>query len=127
MLLYWATLVVGTHLPGDWIWGPEPDIDGPAGWEIPHLDKLVHAGGYFVLAGLTYAVWISQRANTVKRLALWLALFSLHAALDELTQGLVPDRTPDPLDWLADTAGAAIALALGAISTCSRKSANSIT
>lgn len=125
LLLYWAALVVGTHLPGDWIWGPEIEEEGAPGWSIPHFDKLVHAGGYFVLAGLTYWVYVSRRENTVKWLTLWLAVFSIHAVVDELTQALVPDRTPDLLDWISDTIGAACALALGAIYTCSRKSANS--
>lgn len=44
----------------------------------------------------------------------WLAvlLASLYGVSDEVHQAFVPGRSADLLDWLADTAGAAVAVSL---------------
>jgi VanZ family protein len=36
---------------------------------------------------------------------------SLYGISDEFHQSFVPGRTPDPVDWATDTAGAGVALA----------------
>ncbi len=51
-----------------------------------------------------------------------LALASAYAVTDEIHQSFVPLRTVDPMDWLADTAGAAIAIiALVAVDAVARR------
>ena len=68
-------------------------------------DKLVHFALYFALGGLlARARWVS---GTGVRHTLLFAVGCIYAALDEWHQGFVPERTPDPADWLADVAGVA--------------------
>jgi VanZ family protein len=71
------------------------------------IDKLFHAVTYGILALLL--LWALPR--TARRPALLaMALASAYGVSDELHQALVPGRSPDVVDWLADTAGAALAL-----------------
>jgi VanZ family protein len=72
---------------------------------VPHLDKVGHAAAFAVLAILASVV-ISQFRPVAFRGLLAVALgLAVYAGLDEYTQGWVPLRTPDPLDWMADVAG----------------------
>jgi VanZ family protein len=73
-------------------------------WRFPHDDKAVHALLYAVLGGLT-------RIAT-GRLATTLALAGAVGVADELLQSTVPGRSADPLDWVADVAGAFAGAAL---------------
>lgn len=91
-----------------------PDL--PSGFElfvVPGADKLAHAAAFAVLALLL------ERASSRPLLALLLA--SLYGVSDELHQSGVVGRVADPFDWLADTLGAAAALA--AVSYLRRKRA----
>ncbi len=74
------------------------------------IDKLFHAGAYGVLALL---VWLAlPRGNErTRRVVLALALASAYGVSDEVHQHWVPGRTTDVFDWLADTSGAALAVA----------------
>ena len=66
-----------------------------------HADKVSHFGAYSVFgAALAYG----GAATGVGPLPLMVA-GSLYGASDEVHQGFVPGRSPDPLDWLADTLG----------------------
>lgn len=78
---------------------------------IPHLDKLLHAGAYAILAGLTALALFRTTSWSLRRIA-WTALIlsSLYGVTDELHQAFIPGRTADPADWLADTLGAATIL-----------------
>ena len=68
-------------------------------------DKLVHFALYVVLGGLlARARWVSR---TDVRHVVLLAVGCTYAALDEWHQSLVPGRTPEVTDWLADVAGVA--------------------
>ncbi len=70
-------------------------------------DKLLHLVEYGGLAALlATALGASSRAWG-RALALALVLASLYGASDELHQSFVPGRDCDPLDWVADTLGAA--------------------
>lgn len=70
-------------------------------WRFEHDDKLVHAALYAVLGALL-------RAGG-GRGSLAVAGGGLVGALDEwLVQARVPGRHPDPVDLLADVAGAAL-------------------
>jgi len=71
----------------------------PAGPPLPEFDKLVHCGLFLLLAATT-------RWRFGPRLTL-LALVIAYAALSEVVQAaLLPMRSGDALDALADTGGA---------------------
>jgi VanZ family protein len=74
----------------------------PQGPEIPHLDKLMHAGAWGLMAAIAVLAWPER---------LWLA-FCLalgHGALTEILQGtVVSGRSAEWLDLLADGCGAAL-------------------
>ena len=78
-------------------------------WRFAHDDKVVHAGLYAVLGALL-------RLGS-GRTAVAVAGGGLAGVLDEwLVQARVPGRHPDPLDLLADVAGATLgALAVVAL------------
>ena len=71
--------------------------------QLPELDKLLHALAFAVLA-LLCAHGLGWPRG--RRLLWAAALASGYGVLDELHQRLVPGRSPDVIDWLADTAGA---------------------
>lgn len=89
---YWVMIFVGTHLPSI--------LDAP-----PSLinDKIKHFTAFFLLGGLLCYVTNSDRC--VQRFGTIGLLGMVYAAVDELTQHLVPGRHPDKFDFLADTAG----------------------
>ena len=72
-----------------------------------HFDKVVHFSIYGLLATLTVRAVGGRRAA-------WLALavVSLFGASDEWHQSFVPGRACEVADWVADTLGAALAIAL---------------
>ena len=95
----WITAFVMTHVP------------------IQHMpqirvsDRLLHALGFFALAG---ALWLTlwSRGITGRDRPRWiLATMMIYAAFDETTQELV-GRSPDVVDWMADVCGAVIAVGL---------------
>lgn len=85
-----------------------PRAPGTAG--IPHLDKAVH------LVSFAFVTWSGARAGLVLRALV--AVLAVHAVTSELIQHtLLPGRSGDPGDVLADLAGVAgVVLALGAAS-----------
>lgn len=100
----WAlALVVVVHLLALYLPG-SPDV-GPVG--VPHLDKLVHV---LLFAAPTYLV----RRLTPAR---WpVVLIALHAPVSELLQyRLIPNRSGDPLDLLADAAGIGLGVCVAAM------------
>jgi VanZ family protein len=75
---------------------------------IPHLDKLIHATGYAILASL--AVCLFERPGPRWRALLWVILLG---GLIEIAQGLLPTgRMMEAADFAANTVGAAIGAAL---------------
>ena len=72
-------------------------------------DKVKHMALYAVFAFLVYqalAPLLSHRPRLL--LAATVVLVSLYGASDELHQSFVPGRSCDVLDWVADTAAAAL-------------------
>lgn len=84
-------------------------------------DKLLHAGGYGVLALLYVWALATEKLGWSTTALIAIVLTSAYAASDELHQILTPGRMPDVNDWLADTAGAALAIAGVTISTSLRR------
>ena len=74
---------------------------------ISNFDKVAHFSVYGLLATLLGRLGRGPRAG-------WLALLatSLFGVSDEWHQSFVPGRSSDVADWLADTSGGALALAL---------------
>ena len=76
-----------------------PEAPGPGRLDgVPELDKLVHLATFAVLA------WTGSRAGLAARW--WLPLLGLHAVASEVLQHfLLPGRSGDPLDVVADLVG----------------------
>lgn len=73
--------------------------------EVVNIDKLIHFSVFGLLATLVV------RAPGIR--AAWMAvlLVSLFGISDEIRQSFTPGRSVEFADWLADTAGAAVAVA----------------
>jgi hypothetical protein len=78
-----------------------------AGLGFAQSDKVAHFFVYGLLATLLVRLARGPRAW-------WLALLatSLYGASDEWHQYFVPGRSCDVMDWLADTSGGALAIAV---------------
>jgi VanZ family protein len=75
--------------------------------EIFTHDKLLHMGGYAVLAGLAVGALAGARIASLGRAAAIAAVLAAgYGATDEWHQSYVPGRDADPWDWAADTLGA---------------------
>jgi VanZ family protein len=98
---YWATLLIGTHLPPKTPFLPS---------EAHNLDKLYHLVAYALLAGLFATTWqLSAGTLNIAHLVwVWIAVV-VWAAIDEITQ-IAFNRDCSFWDWTADAIGAAIAL-----------------
>lgn len=74
-----------------------------------------HFGGYLVLGVLNFVALDGPRRGW-RAAALAVLLASIYGVTDEFHQSFVPGRTPDPADWVTDTAGAMTGalIALGA-------------
>ena len=94
--LYWILIFTGTHLP-----------------KIPNVlptvsDKAKHFTAFFGLAILLSYTTTSR--NLLRRFS-WIAIVSfVYAALDEITQTFIRGRTADVMDFVADAAGASVAI-----------------
>ena len=79
---------------------------GPGVGPFPQSDKVVHVVVFLV--PVTLAVLVTRRPRPVA------ALFLAHAVLSELVQGTVlPQRSGDPFDALADAVGVGLGVLLG--------------
>lgn len=70
-------------------------------------DKFAHFGVYGLLGTLVCRVRGGWKAAAVS-----LLVVSAYGASDEWHQSFVPGRMSDPADWVADTLGAALGIAL---------------
>ncbi|HEY0152734.1 MAG TPA: VanZ family protein [Longimicrobium sp.] len=70
--------------------------------DVDNSDKMLHFAAY---AGLGALLAYGGAASAAGRLPL-IAIGTLYGASDEVHQSFVPGRTPDLLDWVADTLGA---------------------
>lgn len=101
--LAWTGVIIGVTLT------PQggPDLPG-----LPHVDKLFHAGAFFLLGALGF---MSLRRTcawpAVRVAAATLAWTVAFGVLDEVLQRLVPGRSMDGLDALADATGSVLGIA----------------
>lgn len=76
---------------------------------FPHQDKLHHLVAYAVMGLLAWRAF-SWRLRGYRELALVTVIFcSFYGVTDEYHQSFIAGRDSDVVDWLADTAGAAVA------------------
>jgi VanZ family protein len=99
LIAYWLFALIMTHIP-------KPPPIGP---EVS--DKLIHFLAYGLLGGLLFlTMWITRpQLRYLPPVAL--AILIAYAAFDELTQPLF-GRAAGFDDWLADCAGALVAVAV---------------
>lgn len=96
----WAGVIVALTS-----WPHPPELNAPSG-----TDKVFHSWMYAVLAFLSIRAAWPPRAGW-RPWALVVAVMAgamVFGAVDEWHQLFIPTRTADLLDWLADSAGAAI-------------------
>mgnify|MGYP001575085830 CR=1 FL=1 len=91
---YWLLIFVGTHAPGNVV-----HAQG-------YTDKVYHFTAFFGLSFLLCSCVASFRRLGTATYAAIVGLVAAYGVCDELTQMLVPNRSADPLDWLADVSGA---------------------
>lgn len=75
------------------------------------FDKLLHAAEYAVLGAVLARALGAGGRPPARVLAVAMLLGSLYGASDELHQAFVPGRSAEVVDWVADTAGAALGAA----------------
>ena len=78
-----------------------------AGPEIVNIDKVIHFAVFGLLATLVCRLGRGWQAAAWSLLAV-----SAFGATDEWHQSFVPGRSSEVADWIADTAGAALAVIL---------------
>lgn len=81
--------------------------DVELGWlDFPGFDKIVHGVVFGILAAL--CAQALEPLGEVRSLVIAVAIASAYGVSDELHQTFVEGRSPDVLDWVADTVGAAL-------------------
>lgn len=100
--IIWAAVIfVLCALPAEDI--PDPHID------IPHLDKVVHFGMFFILALLLCNELEYQTRFTLRKIYITTVCIAfLYGGLIEILQQHFFNRSGDILDLLADVTGAVI-------------------
>lgn len=78
---------------------------------IPHLDKVVHFGMFGVLALVFYGEYTWQHKKLPVYLKAWGAM-EIFALVTEFMQKLVPGRSCDMIDFVADSLGITLMIAL---------------
>jgi VanZ family protein len=92
--LAWAGVIFGLS--------SQPGSKLPGGWSVEG-----HLGVYAVLGVLVWFA-LGGRSAGLRGIILAIAIASAYGITDEFHQSFVPQRTPDVLDWVTDTAGAAV-------------------
>ena len=99
--VYWSALALGTH------W---PHMSHHA--TVQYNDKLAHYVGYAGLAFLISVFWSIRRRISWRAILVILVLCMAYGVLDELSQMLVPGRSAQVADWVADSVGALSGIAV---------------
>jgi len=99
LIVLWLLAFTATHIPGTKLSG------------LPASATVLHMSGYFVLALVFCLTMIAYGTSRLHRLAVIIPVVIFYAAMDELTQPYFHRSAQFP-DWLADIAGAGIAILL---------------
>jgi VanZ family protein len=97
LIFYWIILFAATSLPTDSL----PDIGGG--------DKIKHFAAYMVLTILlTLTLMVQERSRFLKKYVYIIAtaIAVVYGIFDELHQALIPGRSCEFMDWVADFGGA---------------------
>ena len=97
LVVYWLILFTATTLPAERL----PSVG--------FTDKVNHFIAYFILAVLVNLTLIYQRKSRLifeKAPIATVIICLFYGAVDELHQLLVPGRSAETLDWVADASGA---------------------
>jgi VanZ family protein len=103
LVVYWLILFTATTLPAERL----PSVG--------FTDKVNHFIAYFILAVLVNLTLIYQRKSRLlfeKAPIVTIIICLFYGAADELHQMLVPGRSAETLDWVADVLGTATAVSL---------------
>lgn len=103
LILYWILIFYLTHRPTGGTFGVQ--------------DKIAHFGAYGVLATLLFLVTLAGRSSIMRTALFVLVCCASYGIADELLQMLVPPRTADFKDWVADVLGASTAVAVCSLAT----------
>jgi len=101
LIFYWIVLFILTSLPST------------MAISVDVSDKIEHFGAYGLLSVLLYLnLYFQEKIVVINKFpATFTVLFaSIYGLLDELHQLLVPGRSAEFLDWLADFSGSLIAV-----------------
>lgn len=101
LVLYWIVLFIATTLPGN---------DVPS---IGVSDKIEHFSAYAVLSVLLCFTYLFQRKFRLlysRPFLMTILTVTVYGALDELHQLLIPGRSCDIFDLMADVIGASLGL-----------------
>ncbi len=79
---------------------------------LSYQDKIIHALAFGLIATLIQRAAGKSGAKPAIAFCIGLAAASTFGAIDEIHQSFTPGRESDMLDWLADTAGAALSAGL---------------
>ena len=101
--IVWAVLILAVS--------SIPDLSTP-GLGFSMADKIVHFAEYFILGYLTARAISSFIKEPLKIFWMSSAITSGYGILDELHQILIPGRTAEGLDMIADILGSILATAL---------------
>jgi VanZ family protein len=106
LILYWLLILILTSLPG---------ADLPNVHVSDKIEHLLAFGGLGFLLNLSLR--IQNKFTIVKKYPAisTVLIVSFYAALDELHQIYIPDRSCDILDWASDTTGVIIGVILMSI------------
>lgn len=104
LILYWLLIFIGTSLPSD---------------ELSTIfemgDKLKHFLAYFILAillGLNLHFQEKWKSVSINYLIFTFIICTTYGVFDELHQMLVPNRSAEFYDWLADLLGSTMGIIL---------------
>ena len=103
-LTYWAPVVLWAAVI--FVLSSISDLGTGLGTWDTVLRKLAHTAEYAILGGLLFRAVRNPPAAVL--------LASAYAVTDEVHQAFVAGRHGSPLDWLIDTAGAVLGVALAA-------------
>jgi VanZ family protein len=103
-LTYWAPVVLWAAVI--FVLSSISDLGTGLGTWDTVLRKLAHTAEYAILGGLLF--------RAVRNAPAAVLLASAYAVTDEVHQAFVAGRHGSPLDWLIDTAGAVLGVALAA-------------
>lgn len=106
-----AWLPVGIYAGGILILSSAPKLPDIPGWDLPHIDKVLHALAY---AGLTLllirALCLTFVTRPTSTLVLWGVILAIsYGMCNEVIQAFTPTRTMSMFDGVANAIGASLA------------------